>query len=69
MMTRFSILLALAVGLAAAWARADDEPAPVLPPPRVYISSFGQDAAGELYVCGFDRLDGTRGRIYRLVED
>ena len=39
------------------------------PPPRVYISSFGQDTAGELYVCGFDRLDGTRGRIYRLVED
>jgi glucose/arabinose dehydrogenase len=39
------------------------------PPPRVYISSFGQDASGELYVCGFDRLDGGRGRIYRLVED
>jgi glucose/arabinose dehydrogenase len=39
------------------------------PPPRVYISSFGEDAAGELYVCAFDRLDGGRGRIYRLVED
>jgi glucose/arabinose dehydrogenase len=39
------------------------------PPPRVYISSFGEDSAGELYLCGFDRLDGGRGRIYRLVED
>jgi glucose/arabinose dehydrogenase len=39
------------------------------PPPRVYISSFGEDTAGELYVCGFDRLDGGRGRIYRPVED
>jgi glucose/arabinose dehydrogenase len=39
------------------------------PPPRVYISSFGEDVSGELYLCGFDRLDGGRGRIYRLVED
>jgi glucose/arabinose dehydrogenase len=39
------------------------------PPPRVHISSFGEDAAGELYVCSFDRLDGGRGRIYRLVGD
>jgi glucose/arabinose dehydrogenase len=39
------------------------------PPPRVHISSFGEDAAGELFVCSFDRLDGGRGRIYRLVDD
>jgi glucose/arabinose dehydrogenase len=38
------------------------------PPPRVYISSFGEDASGELYICAFERLDGSRGRIYRLVE-
>ncbi|MHC4100714.1 MAG: PQQ-dependent sugar dehydrogenase [Planctomycetota bacterium] len=38
-------------------------------PKDVHISSFGEDAEGELYLCGFDRLDGTRGRIYRLVED
>ena len=40
-------------------------------PPRVYISSFGEDAAGELYVCSFDRVDGRgggTGRIYRIVE-
>jgi hypothetical protein len=40
-----------------------------LPPPRICISSFGEDAAGKLYVCAFDRLDGSRGRISRLVED
>jgi hypothetical protein len=39
-----------------------------LPPPRICISSFGEDAAGKLYVCAFDRLDGSRGRISRLVE-
>ena len=36
----------------------------------VYISSFGEDAAGELYVCAFDRLNGRgggSGRIYRVV--
>ncbi len=41
------------------------------PPPRVYISSFGEDSAGELYICAFDGLDGSRGgtgRIYRLKE-
>ena len=40
-------------------------------PPRVYISSFGEDAAGELYVCAFDKADGRgggTGRIYRIVE-
>ncbi|MHC4142603.1 MAG: hypothetical protein ACYTA3_06710 [Planctomycetota bacterium] len=40
-----------------------------LPPPRVCISSFGEDTAGKLYVCAFDRLDGRRGGIHRLVED
>jgi glucose/arabinose dehydrogenase len=40
-----------------------------LRPARVYISSFGEDAEGELYVCAFDRLDGGRGRIYRVAED
>ncbi|MHC4080917.1 MAG: hypothetical protein ACYS15_16640 [Planctomycetota bacterium] len=39
------------------------------PPPRVCISAFGEDAAGKLYVCAFDRLDGSRGRIYRLAVD
>ena len=41
-------------------------------PPRVYISSFGEDAAGELYVCSFDAMDGRgggAGRIYRVVEE
>ena len=41
-------------------------------PPRVYISSFGEDAAGELYVCSFDAMDGrggATGRIYRVVEE
>lgn len=41
------------------------------PPPRVYITSFGEDAQGELYVCAFDNLNGSRGgdgRIYRVVE-
>ena len=39
-------------------------------PPRVYISSFGEDAAGEIYVCSFDRPDGRgggTGRLYRVV--
>jgi glucose/arabinose dehydrogenase len=39
------------------------------PPPRACIASFGEDAAGELYLCAFDRLDGSRGRVYRLVEE
>lgn len=41
------------------------------PPPKAYISSFGEDADGELYFCAFDELDGRgggRGRIYRLAE-
>ena len=40
-------------------------------PPRVYISSFGEDAAGELYICSFDKINGRgggKGRIYRIVE-
>jgi len=39
-------------------------------PPRVYISSFGEDAAGEVYVCSFDRMNGSgggTGRLYRVV--
>jgi glucose/arabinose dehydrogenase len=39
---------------------------------RNHISSFGEDALGELYVCAFDRLDGrgsSKGRIYRIVAD
>ena len=34
---------------------------------RRHITSFGEDAAGELYACTFDRLDGTRGRIFKIV--
>ncbi len=40
-------------------------------PNNLYISSFGEDAAGEVYVCGFDNPDGRprgTGRIYRVVE-
>jgi glucose/arabinose dehydrogenase len=39
-------------------------------PPRVYISSFGEDADGELYICSFDGPDGRgggTGRLYRVV--
>jgi len=39
-------------------------------PPRVYISSFGEDAFGELFICSFDQPDGKRGgtgRLYRVV--
>ncbi len=41
-----------------------------VPPPRVYISSFGEDEAGEIYVCSFDKPDGHgggTGRLYRVV--
>lgn len=34
-----------------------------------YITSFGEDAANELYACAFDRLDGGKGKIYRVVEN
>jgi hypothetical protein len=34
-----------------------------------HISSFGEDAAGELYACGFDRYDGRKGKIYRVIEN
>ena len=43
-------------------------------PPRpggFFVTSFGEDEAGELYLCVFDSLDGNQnpaGRIYRLVE-
>ncbi|MCH8261185.1 MAG: PQQ-dependent sugar dehydrogenase [Planctomycetes bacterium] len=36
---------------------------------RAYVTSFGEDAAGELYICAFDSPDGrggSDGRIYRL---
>lgn len=38
---------------------------------RRFISTFGEDEAGELYICAFDRLDGRgddEGRIYVLRE-
>ena len=38
-------------------------------PPAISISSFGEDEAGELYLCSFDRLDGRgggTGRIYAV---
>ncbi len=34
-----------------------------------HITSFGEDQAGELYVCAFERLDRGPGRIYRIVEN
>lgn len=38
------------------------------PPPRGYISSFGEGPDGELYICAFDLLDkpSSTGRIYRM---
>jgi quinoprotein glucose dehydrogenase len=39
------------------------------PPPRHYIASFGEDEAGELYICAFENLNGhggASGRIYRI---
>ena len=42
------------------------------PPPRVYISSFGEGPDGEVYVCGFDNMDGRgggTGRIYRISDE
>jgi glucose/arabinose dehydrogenase len=35
---------------------------------RPHVTTFGEDAARELYVCVFDRLDGREGRILRIVE-
>jgi len=39
------------------------------PSTPVYIASFGEGPDGELYICGFDNLNGRpggRGRLYRL---
>ena len=38
------------------------------PPPRGFISSFGEGPDGELYICGFDsRMQASStGRIYRM---
>lgn len=33
-----------------------------------YVSSFGEDAQNELHVCGFDKLDGGKGRLFRVRE-
>ncbi len=33
---------------------------------RPHIASFGEDEAGEIYICAFDEYDGRRGRIYHL---
>jgi glucose/arabinose dehydrogenase len=38
-------------------------------PQSTYVSSFGEDANGELYACGFDRYDGRKGKIYRVIEN
>ncbi len=41
------------------------------PKPVIYIASFGEDEAGELYICGFDSADGRgggTGRIYELTK-
>lgn len=34
-----------------------------------FITSFGEDAEGELYVCSFDQLDGGKGKVHRVVEN
>ena len=34
---------------------------------KLFISSYGQDASGELYVCGFESPYAQEGKIYRLV--
>ena len=34
---------------------------------RTFIASFGEDQAGELFVCAFDRLDGRSGKIMRVI--
>jgi glucose/arabinose dehydrogenase len=34
---------------------------------RTFIASFGEDEAGEVYACAFDRLDGRGGRIMRVI--
>lgn len=38
------------------------------PPPRAYISSFGEGPDGEIYICAFDIRDrsGSTGRIYSM---
>lgn len=36
-----------------------------------YIASFGEDEAGEMYVCAFDLIDGRRGgkgRLFKIVK-
>ncbi len=36
--------------------------------PGKSISSFGYGPGGEVYVCAFDRMNGTKGRLYQVVE-
>ena len=38
-------------------------------PESSFITSFGEDAEGELLVCAFDQADGRTGKVYRLVEN
>lgn len=38
------------------------------PKEGTFVASFGEDEAGELYVLGFERYDGRKGTIYRLIE-
>ncbi len=44
----------------------------ILVGPKTYVTSFGEDEAGELFVCGFNSLNGRgdrgAGKVYRLVE-
>lgn len=35
---------------------------------RPHITSFGEDEAGELFICAFDDYDGRAGQIFRIVE-
>jgi glucose/arabinose dehydrogenase len=36
---------------------------------RPGIASFGEDAARELYLCVFDRVDGSRGRLFTIAPE
>jgi hypothetical protein len=39
---------------------------------RPTVTSFGEDEAGELYICSFDHIDGrggSSGRIYRIEQN
>lgn len=40
----------------------------IIPTPGKFISSFGYGTDGEVYVCAFDKVNGSTGRIWKIVE-